>query len=631
VFNSRMKSLADITSSDIVKIDRSRAQQSRTAVKNYEVWRTTVSKGMNDWLDHRRIVAEVETMENSIRNSESTVEKLQADIDASKEATEDLKRDNNELLQLQDLGRRLRDETDRISEKRTQIASRKDELSMNAPSANGKDLRTLEDEVSSKIERKDFLLSEITNLNKESARLNSDISKFSNQAAKAENLLKDKEEKFVQEQEAVSKKKDLNDDVSRYKDEEGKLRDQLNPIRQKVRIKETEKLRFRVAVQTEEKKLSESLNQFTNDVFKITSISKAIDSFASSKKLQDLNSLHEKLSSLNIETTEKEEAICCKEPEVEAFRKRVGDQAGHRKNVESNIGLLDMAVIGDDLESELALVEEKREQLQGVETAIQDYDEITKEIRSYESEMSRREGSRETFKVQQRELKRKLVTSEYNDIDERHRVKMIQHETSIITVSDLDKYYNALDKALLRFHGLKIEEINKIIQELWSLTYKGEDITSIRLTSDQEKGSRATTSYNYRVVMTKGTAELDMRGRCSAGQRVLASIVIRLALAETFCLSCGVMALDEPTTNLDYANKRGLGIALAHIIASRAAQENFQLVIITHDEEFVSMMKNELSTHTGLDMPERYFQVSREEGADGSYYSKIHAIDWDEI
>lgn len=208
---------------------------------------------------------------------------------------------------------------------------------------------------------------------------------------------------------------------------------------------------------------------------------------------------------------------------------------------------------------------------------------------------------------------------------------MIQHETSIITVSDLDKYYNALDKALLRFHGLKIEEINKIIQELWSLTYKGEDITSIRLTSDQEKGSRATTSYNYRVVMTKGTAELDMRGRCSAGQRVLASIVIRLALAETFCLSCGVMALDEPTTNLDYANKRGLGIALAHIIASRAAQENFQLVIITHDEEFVSMMKNELSTHTGLDMPERYFQVSREEGADGSYYSKIHAIDWDEI
>mmetsp|Transcript_23377 Transcript_23377/g.29474 ORF Transcript_23377/g.29474 Transcript_23377/m.29474 type:complete len:209 (+) Transcript_23377:2-628(+) len=208
---------------------------------------------------------------------------------------------------------------------------------------------------------------------------------------------------------------------------------------------------------------------------------------------------------------------------------------------------------------------------------------------------------------------------------------MIETETSDLAVSDLDLYYSALDKALLRYHGIKIQEINKIIKELWTLTYRGEDIANIRLTSDQESNSRSTRSYNYRVVMTKGTTELDMRGRCSAGQRVLASIVIRLALAETFCLNCGVMALDEPTTNLDFANKRGLAIALAQIIAHRAAQDNFQLVIITHDEEFVSMMKNELSTHTGFDMPERYFQVSREEGNDGSYYSKIHSIDWDDL
>jgi hypothetical protein len=37
--------------------------------------------------------------------------------------------------------------------------------------------------------------------------------------------------------------------------------------------------------------------------------------------------------------------------------------------------------------------------------------------------------------------------------------------------------------------------------------------------------------------------------------QVLASLVIRMALAETFCLDCGIMALDEPTTNLDERNK----------------------------------------------------------------------------
>ncbi len=138
-----------------------------------------------------------------------------------------------------------------------------------------------------------------------------------------------------------------------------------------------------------------------------------------------------------------------------------------------------------------------------------------------------------------------MKSKQYKDIDERHRVKMIEVETNSLAVSDLEIYYNALDKALLRYHGMKIQEINKIIKELWSTTYRGEDITNIRLTSDQESNSRSTRSYNYRVVMTKGTTELDMRGRCSAGQRVLASLVIRLALAETFGLNFGVMALGK--------------------------------------------------------------------------------------
>lgn len=32
---------------------------------------------------------------------------------------------------------------------------------------------------------------------------------------------------------------------------------------------------------------------------------------------------------------------------------------------------------------------------------------------------------------------------------------------------------------------------------------------------------------------------------------MLASIIIRLALAEAFTMNCGILALDEPTTNLD--------------------------------------------------------------------------------
>lgn len=90
-----------------------------------------------------------------------------------------------------------------------------------------------------------------------------------------------------------------------------------------------------------------------------------------------------------------------------------------------------------------------------------------------------------------------------------------------------------------------------------------------------------------RQVMTSSSgAELDMRGRCSAGQRVLASLIIRLALAESFCVTCGILALDEPTTNLDEPNAQALAEALTRLMDARRGQENFQLLVITHDEKF---------------------------------------------
>jgi DNA repair protein RAD50 len=81
-----------------------------------------------------------------------------------------------------------------------------------------------------------------------------------------------------------------------------------------------------------------------------------------------------------------------------------------------------------------------------------------------------------------------------------------------------------------------------------------------------------------------------MRGRCSAGQKVLACLIIRLALAETFCLNCGILALDEPTTNLDAPNADALARSLCDIMHARRDQENFQLIVITHDMHFAQVL-----------------------------------------
>ena len=157
----------------------------------------------------------------------------------------------------------------------------------------------------------------------------------------------------------------------------------------------------------------------------------------------------------------------------------------------------------------------------------------------------------------------------------------------------------------MKYHSIKMEEINRIIEELWKKTYQGTDVDTILIRSDNEaaKGNR---SYNYRVCMVKQDAEMDMRGRCSAGQKVLASIIIRLALAECFGVNCGLIALDEPTTNLDRDNIRSLATSLHDIIESRQHQSNFQLIVITHDEEFLKFMKCP-------DFCENYYRVYRDD------------------
>mgnify|MGYP001148842202 CR=1 FL=1 len=139
------------------------------------------------------------------------------------------------------------------------------------------------------------------------------------------------------------------------------------------------------------------------------------------------------------------------------------------------------------------------------------------------------------------------------------------------TAREIGSKHDCLEEALMNFHHKKMQDINRQLADFWKMTYQGHDIETIEIKSDQEKSATSRLrSYNYRVVLiTKDGTELDMKGRCSAGQRVLSSIIIILSLAETFCSNCGILALDEPTTNLDTENIDGLARALIEIIESR--------------------------------------------------------------
>ncbi|EFY84416.1 DNA repair protein rad50 [Metarhizium acridum] len=242
--------------------------------------------------------------------------------------------------------------------------------------------------------------------------------------------------------------------------------------------------------------------------------------------------------------------------------------------------------------------------------AHEDYERLQSEARSLENQSNRLLAERGSvmgsMKTKDEELGRLLQEWEmdYKGAKQKYRESHIRVETTKAAIEDLAQCGAAVDKAVMQFHSMKMAEVNRIAGELWQSTYQGTDIDTILIRSDNESTS-GKRNYNYRLCMVKQDTEMDMRGRCSAGQKVLASIIIRLALAESFGVNCGLIALDEPTTNLDRDNIKSLAESLHMIIKTRQAQSNFQLIVITHDEDFLRHMRCS-------DFCDSFFRVKRD-------------------
>lgn len=215
----------------------------------------------------------------------------------------------------------------------------------------------------------------------------------------------------------------------------------------------------------------------------------------------------------------------------------------------------------------------------------------------------------------------KSAVNAYNSMKKR-RVAEVDYFNSLAEleyikdqIEEIELFMTGLEESLQIYHEEKIEEVNNNIKAIWDECYKGKDITRIELKTKPENengpGGKKK-NFDYRVVFYQNEVMLDMRGRSSAGQRVLASIVIRIALAETFANNTGVMALDEPTTNLDKEHIELLSQFLGNMINARKDNDDFQLIIITHDQQFISMLKEHCSTYYQVFKPEGGFSQVRE-------------------
>ncbi|KAJ5564635.1 hypothetical protein N7513_000877 [Penicillium frequentans] len=484
------------------------------------------------------------------------------------------------------------------------IASQIQELSANQEDVSAsRTLQDIQDEISANNEKARELKKTVAKLTHEKDQTRSEINKLELQ-------LRDVQSNLDSTKFQLEKKADLLARLEEYKKLNSQQRETIEKADRDIEALTPELLQAQARyddlsqraegrerdLQHDITRLSESINQLDLANEEINSYNERGGPGQLERSKRELSEIEDEISQLESEQgeiTREINKISAQLKDSENTKRQYSDNLTYRQATRSLDNVLEEV---EQLESQNADVDRSRFK--------QESERWTREHNSLAAKQASKMGEMKSKDDQLMQLLKDWDT-DYKDAASKYKESHIKVETTKAAVEDLARYGGALDKAIMRYHGLKMEEINAIVGELWQKTYRGTDVDTILIRSDNEnaKGDR---SYNYRVCMVKQGAEMDMRGRCSAGQKVLASIIIRLALAECFGVNCGLIALDEPTTNLDRDNIRSLAESLHDIIKARQQQANFQLIVITHDEEFLRHMQ------CG-DFSDYYYRVSRNE------------------
>ena len=356
--------------------------------------------------------------------------------------------------------------------------------------------------------------------------------------------------------------------------------------------------------EAKEQKFSQDVDAVRNMVGELKRIDADIQDYIDRGGPANLSSNLRAIASLEASIANMDRDVKELTAQVNELNKQVDNGDREKKNIQDNINLRKSLREVDTLQRDIRDLQSRN--------AKSDYDRLIGEAKYLELERGKLNAERERIhgKVHAKDDGLASLMEEwtlfYKDAKAKYRESQIKVETTKAAIEDIGSYGAALDRAVMNYHQFKMGELNRITGELWQSTYQGTDIDTIKIRSDHETTGNNKRNYNYRVCMVKSDVEMDMRGRCSAGQKVLASIIIRLALAESFGLNCGMIALDEPTTNLDSDNIRSLAESLHAIIKTRQQQANLQLIVITHDEEFLKHMQCS-------DFCDDFFRVKRDE------------------
>lgn len=535
------------------------------------------------------------------RQIKSLDEELPSNSEKAEQAAQrltDLKKDIREIASLKQSAStvsRNQNETERL---KSDIKNLETELAATGTAKTGDDVQreldVLSNEIRSNERERQALMTERDHQNQLLRTNENDLHAMEKKESTLSNQIRDKD---IMEERIVTMTNEIATLHSKLKELDSKISEAQAPID----MLEQEHQQAMVDLDARIREAQRSVQELNTNVDKLDNLNKIVERYIREKRAHLLVECADKIEQFEQDIKDLVTNIENARDAIAKIDREISESGSLMANLHGNIRIRKLS---RDIAATQAEIDSC--DMEGAAKAKRNFEDRYQVEKQRETEMQSKyahiggeiSSHQEQLKMTEKDLR------DFKDINKRYTDQLVKVKMSDMANNDLEKYAKALDNAIMKYHGLKMEEVNDTMRHLWNKTYQGTDIDGIKIRSDVEGGA-SKRSYNYRVVMTKDQVEMDMRGRCSAGQKMLASIIIRLALSDSFGQNCGILALDEPTNALDVENIDALAESLVDIINERKNHSNFQLIIITHDENFLRKLGQ-------AEVMEYYWRVSRD-------------------
>ena len=159
--------------------------------------------------------------------------------------------------------------------------------------------------------------------------------------------------------------------------------------------------------------------------------------------------------------------------------------------------------------------------------------------------------------------------------DLKSRIKELEDKAGF-----LDRFKVALEATQLALRDELILAVNEVMSQVWIEIYPYDKWNGVRLSLTEQ-------DYNLQLKEAEGEW-VSVAGFASGGERMLASLAVRIAFARVLAPSLSLLILDEPTHNLD---EKAI-TTFIDVVQNKVSDFLDQIFIVTHEEKLAEHADN---------------------------------------